>query len=86
MVKMKYTENEIQHMIRCVSACIWHCSDSKIDKPQRGRPKRAELSGLNINTGVQSINTERAYLKLYIYLCYCYSENHDCFQRRPGET
>ena len=35
-------------------------SDSQIDKPQRGRPKRAELPGVNINTGAQSINTERA--------------------------
>ena len=37
-------------------------SDSQIDKPQRGRPKRAELPDVNINTGVQSINTERASL------------------------
>ena len=35
-------------------------SDSQIDKPQRGRPKRAELPDVNINTGTQSINTERA--------------------------
>ena len=28
-------------------------SDSQIDKPQHGRPKRAELSDLNINTGVK---------------------------------
>ena len=34
-------------------------SDSRMDKPQRGRPKRAELLDVNI-TGVQSINTERA--------------------------
>ena len=39
-------------------------SDSQIDKPQRGRPKRAELPDVNINTGAQSINTERASLKL----------------------
>ena len=26
-------------------------SDSQIDKPQRGHPKRAELSDVNINTG-----------------------------------
>ena len=32
-------------------------SDSEIDKPQRGRPKRAELPHVNINTGAQSINT-----------------------------
>ena len=32
-------------------------SDSQIDKPQHGRPKRAELPS-NINTGAQSINTE----------------------------
>ena len=37
--------------------------DRQIDKPQRGHPKRAELSDVNINTGVQSINTVRAYLK-----------------------
>ena len=33
-------------------------SDSQIDKAQRGRPKRAELPDVNINTGAQSINTE----------------------------
>ena len=37
-------------------------SDIQIDKPQRGRTKRAELPSVNINTGVQSINTERASL------------------------
>ena len=37
-------------------------SDSQIDKPQCGRPKRAELPDVNINTGAQSINTERAFL------------------------
>ena len=36
--------------------------DSQINKPQRGRPKRAELPDVNVNTGVQSINTERATL------------------------
>ena len=35
-------------------------SDSQLDKPQRGRPKRAELP--DVNTGVLSINTERASL------------------------
>ena len=35
------------------------CNDSQIDKPQRGRPKRAELPEVNIHTGAQSINTER---------------------------
>ena len=38
------------------------CSDSQIDKPQCGRPKRAELPDVNINTGAQSINTERVSL------------------------
>ena len=33
-------------------------SDNQIDKPQRGRPKRAELPDVNINTGAQSIYTE----------------------------
>ena len=37
-------------------------SDSQIDKPQPGRPKGAELPVVNVNTGVQSINTERASL------------------------
>ena len=41
-------------------------SDSQIDKPQRGRPKRAELPGVNINTGVQSIYTERVSLMLCV--------------------
>ena len=37
-------------------------SDSEIDKPQRGRPKRAEVPDANINTGAQNINTERTSL------------------------
>ena len=41
------------------------CSDSQIDKPQRGCPKRThELPDVNINTGVQSINTERGSLSI----------------------
>ena len=39
-------------------------SDSEIDEPQRGRPKRTEVPDVNINTGAQSINTERASLKI----------------------
>ena len=35
-------------------------NNSQIDKPQRGRSKRAELPDVNIKTGAQSINTERA--------------------------
>ena len=38
-------------------------NNSHIDKPQRGRPKRAELPDVNINTGAQSINTDRASLE-----------------------
>ena len=38
-------------------------SNSQIDKPQHGCPKRAELVDVNINTGAQSINTERVSLK-----------------------
>ena len=41
-------------------------SESQIDKPQRGCPKRAELPDVNINTGVQSINTERVSLTYFI--------------------
>ena len=29
-------------------------SDSQIDKPQRGLPKRAELPDVNISTGAQA--------------------------------
>ena len=37
-------------------------SNSQMNKPQHGRPKRAELpDGIIINTGAQSINTERAF-------------------------
>ena len=35
-------------------------SDSQIDKPPRGCPKRAELPDVNVNTGAESINSERA--------------------------
>ena len=37
-------------------------SDSQINKSQCGCPKKAELPDVNINTGVQSMNTERASL------------------------
>ena len=43
-------------------------NDSQIDKPQRGRPKRAELPDVNINTDVQSINSERAFFNN----CFCF--------------
>ena len=33
-------------------------SDSQIHKPQRRRPRRAELPDVNINTVAQSINAE----------------------------
>ena len=39
--------------------------DSQIDKAQHGHPKRAVLLEVNINTGVQSIETERVSLKSY---------------------
>ena len=44
----------------CPFSLLKKCSSSQIDKPQHGRPKRAELLDVNINTGAQSINTERA--------------------------
>ena len=34
----------------------------QIDTPQRGRPKKAELLDVNINTGAQNITTVRALL------------------------
>ena len=51
--------------------CNMASSDSEIDKPQRGSPTRAELPDVNINTDVQSINTERDSLtaKLRIHRC-----------------
>ena len=40
-------------------------SDSQIDNPQRGHAKRAEMPDVNINTGAQSINTDRASLNIF---------------------
>ena len=45
-------------------------SDSQIDKPEGGRPKRAELPDVNINKGAQSINTERGSLILKVIRSY----------------
>ena len=45
-------------------------SDSQIDKPQRGRPKRAELPDVNINTGAQSINTEKSLFKSFKFFLF----------------
>ena len=42
-------------------------SESQMDKPQSGHPKRAELPDVNINTGAQSINIERASLRVFLY-------------------
>ena len=39
-------------------------SASQIDKTKHGGPKRAEVPSVNINTGAQSINTERPLAKL----------------------
>ena len=36
---------------------------------QCGHPKRAELPDVNINTGMQSINTERAILTVLLSVC-----------------
>ena len=38
-------------------------SDSQIDKPQRGRPKRAELLDVNINKGAQNIKYWESFFK-----------------------
>ena len=45
-------------------------SDSRIDKPQRGCPNRAELPDVNINTGAQSIKNERAFLTKKVTVCH----------------
>ena len=52
-------------------------SDSQINKPQNGHPKRAELPDVNINTGMQSINTERASGRLGVVTQSSESEAHD---------
>ena len=48
-------------------------NNSDIDELQCGCPKRAELPDVNINTGVQSINTERAALNILLqfFMHYC---------------
>ena len=38
------------------------CSNSQIGQPQCEHPNKAELLDVNINTGAQSINTERTSL------------------------
>ena len=53
-------------------------SDSQIDKPQHGRPKRAELPDVNINAGTQIINTERASLTV-LKILDCASCFKPCF-------
>ena len=51
-------------------------SESQIDKPQRERPKRAELPHEYINTGAQSIDTERASLTYQVLFLSCESHKH----------
>ena len=53
--KLAQTQKSVLNMAR---------SDSQIDKLQRGRPKRAEQPDVDINTGGQSINTERTSLNM----------------------
>ena len=56
------------HKLRKV---YWICQvviDSQIEKPQCGHPKRAELPDVNINTGVQSINTVECLWSIIIML------------------
>ena len=54
---------EKKYGINLESALNMASSDSQIDKPQRGRPKRAEMPDVNINTGAPSIDTERDSLR-----------------------
>ena len=67
-------------------------SDSQIDKPQRGCPKRAELPDININTGAQSINTERTSLtelldslKRRLLTILCSDQGHDLYKLLTSE-
>ena len=57
---MKMVDFEYSRVLSQKSVLNMASSDSQIDKPQHGRPKRTELLDVNINTGAQSINTERA--------------------------
>ena len=52
-------------------------SDSHIDQPQRGHPKRTELPDVNINTGAQRANVtlvdlQRRFSSLTCNVCYTY--------------
>ena len=63
-----FSRGKYWHKLRKVYGTV-ASSDSQIDKPQRGRPKRrAELLDVNINTGAQSIDTERSSNLRYILL------------------
>ena len=42
-------------------------SDSQINEPQRGRPKRAELPDVNINIGAQIINSKSSFRICYFF-------------------
>ena len=52
----------MEHGLQKKSVLNMASSDSQIDKPQRGHPKRVELPDVNTNTGAQSINTERSFI------------------------
>ena len=58
-------------------------SDSQIDKQQRGRPERAELLDVNVNTVAQSINTERASLRKN-RSCVKHLHYKDCSEMHSG--
>ena len=46
--------------------CIEYGKEQQSDQqPQRGRPERAELLDVNINTGAQSINTESFFKTIF---------------------
>ena len=47
-------------------------SDSPIDKPQRGRPKRAELPDVNINTGVTPMLHDIEIIRLTLNFLFSY--------------
>ena len=46
-----------------------YCSDSQIDKPQLGCPKRTELPDVNINTGAQPSGAQETHCKQPEFFC-----------------
>ena len=58
-------------------------SNHQIDKPQCGHPKRAELPDVNINAGMQSINTENFFKRIETPKSSVLHTKQPCLQSTP---